>query len=258
MRSGRTTAMRELINGIGVASVLLLMAGTGVAGDPAGELQALAGPRGNRWGDSREKVQKAEGRDPAVSLDTCLSFTGVEIDGRKYDVAYECFERGGGAFSQSGWRATRKAITTATMRLTPFGPVRAIDIELDWWEKELARKYGAPAVRLEASPGTDPAVIWPYWCPPLLTSQQSWTNGDCALPSRFTKYRRWVGKKTVVELYDQGVHSSLRMADSEWVTVAFSQREFFDAAEKARAHTVELELSKQSDQARRQKQVPAF
>ncbi len=232
-------------------------AGAVRATGPNADLKNLAGPRGSRWGDSLEKVQRTEGRDPAVSLESCIAFRDVEIDGRKYEVSYQCFEKGGGFGSTSGWRPTRKGITTAALRLQPFGPPRNADDELGWWEKELTSKYGEPSVRLDATPSADQTLAWPNWCPPSLTNQSMWTSGDCPLPYRFTKYRRWLGKRTAIELYDVGGHG-LVTTDSHVVQVVFSERAFFEAAEAARQHAVTAALKKQSEQKANQKRVPAF
>jgi hypothetical protein len=232
-------------------------------GGPAagGDLQNLAGPRGSRWGDSPEKVQRTEGRDNAAGigeLDVCVSFDNIAIDGRKYVITYRCFERGSGLGATAGWRLSRKGITTADMTLQPFvvGPPRAADDEFTWWERELTGKYGVPTTRLDVPQSDDPS-IWPRWCPSALENQLSWVSGDCPLQERFTKYRRWIGKKTVIELYDVGGDGP-RMRADEHVHVVFAERSYFDAAEKTAARATAAALKKQTAQAASQKRVPAF
>ena len=222
-----------------------------------GDLQSLAGPRGSRWGDSPEKVRKVEGRDPAVSLDTCLSFRDAEIDGRKYEISYQCFEKGSGFGSTEGWTQTRKAIATMKISLQPFGPPRSESDEFAWWEKELTGKYGEPGMHLEAPASDDAMIVWPHWCPPDLDNPMTWTSGDCAQPNRFTKYRRWTGKKTVIELYDVGARGMVTQGN-HLVDVVFSERALFDTVEKARDRATKAALKKQADQKASQARVPAF
>jgi hypothetical protein len=226
---------------------------------PGADLQSLAGPRGSRWGDSPEKVQRTEGRDAVEGITyglACAVFRDVAIDGRTYEVIYRCFQRGGGLASIAGWRPTGKGITTAHITLQQFGPPRPVDDEFAWWERELTARYGAPTTSLDVAQSDDPA-LWPRWCPSALENQGAWMSGDCPMQDRFTKYRRWSGKKTVIELYDAN-RDGPRMRGDEHVHVVFAERSYFDAAEKAAARGVAAAIKKQQQQAASQKRVPSF
>ncbi|HXD27055.1 MAG TPA: hypothetical protein VN609_14065, partial [Propionibacteriaceae bacterium] len=149
-------------------------------------------------------------------------------------------------------------ITMTDLTLQPFvvGPPRSADEEFTWWERELTEKYGTPTTRLDIPQSDDPS-IWTRWCPPALDNQLSWVAGDCPLRQRFTKYRRWTGKKTVVELYDVGADGP-RMRGDEHVHVVFAERSYFDAAEKTAARATAASLKKRAVQKASQAQVPAF
>jgi len=243
---------------VGLVALVAGLAGgrSSIAGGSA-DLQNLAGPRGSHWGDSPDKVQKVEGRDSAPPFDTCLKFGNVAIDGRKYDVSYQCFERGSGFGSTAGWKPSRKAIAMTKISLEPFGPPRSEADESAWWEKELTARYGDPSVHLEVPASNDPTLVWLYWCPPDLENPASWMSGDCVQQDRFTKYRRWAGKKTVIELYDVGAHGMVT-PDNHHVIVVFSERTLFDTVEKMRERATKAAVKKQADQKASQTRVPAF
>jgi hypothetical protein len=259
LNSDKTLAMSSVRATSLVVAISALVCGHRIAVAKADDLQNLTGPRGSRWGDPPQQVQRVEGRAPnnaITAADSCLQFSNVDIDGRKYEVSYRCFEKGGGLGSVGGWRPSRKAIALMGMTLQPFGPLRKIDDEFAWWEKELTGTYGEPSVHLDIPRSDDPKVIWPRWCPWVLQSL-TWTSSDCPMDARFMRYRRWAGKKTIIELYDTGT-GGLTTQDSQHVNVMFSQRAYFDTAEKSFEHATKAALKKQEDQAATQKHVPAF
>jgi hypothetical protein len=236
----------------GCLGLLVLLVGFAQA--TAGPLQDLAGPRASRWGDSTEKVIRAEGRDAVGFVDAaCLTFNSISFGERLYVLRYDCVERGRGLDPRYPWKHGNRigAVSFSPMPFTDQGsPAEA----LAWWEAELSRKYGQPQQRLDAPPTRkSDEGPWPYACPKGRTNLAGWDAGDCPLPYWFTTYRRWTGPKTVIELFDSGVY----MNQPE-VVVVFTERTFFDAAEAAHSKALARLNAHLKTQAEARKAAPTF
>jgi hypothetical protein len=222
----------------------------------ADALNELAGPRASKWGDSTDKVVRAEGRDPAASISAdCLQFSGVTFEKGLYDISFGCYQPGRNVANDHPWTFGKK-IATVSYSPTPFTAQPDPKEAFAWWEGELTQKYGTPALQLNIPlPVGQEAPLWTVWCPDGIRNISGWDNGDCAIPYRFTTYRRWTGKRTVIELYDRGAYMP---GNPPQVVVAFTERRFFDAAEKAHMKGVAILKKKLQTQANARKEVPAF
>jgi hypothetical protein len=223
----------------------------------ADALNNLAGPRASKWGDSSAKVIQAEGRDPAVTISgACAQFSNVLFENRPYDITYNCFERGRSIASEHGWRPGKK-IATVAYTPTPFTGQGDPKAAFAWWEGELTQKYGKPQTELDVPLGQGQEIVelWPHWCPGGLGNLMGWDSGDCPAGWRFTSYRRWTGKRTIIELFDRGAHLPINPPE---VVVVFTERSFFDAAEKAHTAAVNRISKNLAAQAKSRKVVPGF
>jgi hypothetical protein len=86
----------------------------------ADALNELAGPRASKWGDSTDKVVRAEGRDPAASISAdCLQFSGVTFEKGLYDISFGCYQPGRNVANDHPWTFGKK-IATVSYSPTPF------------------------------------------------------------------------------------------------------------------------------------------